>query len=123
MAARNANPSMRRSYEKIGDCGQSVVLTVLIILLISLFILLLLLSIYSFIYVFTKVKYTGTKHYNSSFLDIGEQDPDEATNSVVQNLVPGTRYNFEVNSVSVCGESQPTAAEVTTKMSGKQTVD
>ena len=123
MAARNANPSMRRSYKKIGDCGQSVVLIVLIILLISLFILLLLLSIYSFIYVFTKVKYTGTKHYNSSFLDIGEQDPDEATNSVVENLVPGTRYNFEVNSVSVCGESQPTAAEVTTKMSGKQTVD
>ena len=123
MAARKANPSMRRSFEKIGDCGQSVVLIVLIILLISLFILLLLLSIYSFIYVFTKVKYTGTKHYNSSFLDIGEQDPDEATNSVVENLVPGTRYNFEVNSVSVCGESQPTAAEVTTKMSGKQTVD
>ena len=123
MAARNANPSMRRSSEKIGDCGQSVVLIVLIILLISLFILLLLLSIYSFIYVFTKVKYTGTKHYNSSFLDIGEQDPDEATNSVVENLVPGTRYNFEVNSVSVCGESTPTAAEVTTKMSGKQTVD
>ena len=123
MAARNANPSLRRSYVKIGDCGQSVVLIVLIILLISLFILLLLLSIYSFIYVFTKVKYTGTKHYNSSFLDIGEQDPDEATNSVVENLVPGTRYNFEVNSVSVCGESQPTAAEVTTKMSGKQTVD
>ena len=123
MAARKANPSMRRSFEKIGDCGQSVVLIVLIILLISLFILLLLLSIYSFIYVFTKVKYTGTKHYNSSFLDIGEQDPNEATNSVVENLVPGTRYNFEVNSVSVCGESQPTAAEVTTKMSGKQTVD
>ena len=85
--------------------------------------LLLLLSIYSFICVFTKVKYTGTKYYNSSFLDIGEQDPNAATNSVLENLVPGTRYNFEVNIISVCGESQPTAAEVTTKMSGKQTVD
>ena len=84
---------------------------------------LLLLSISSFIYVFTKVKYTGTKYYNSSFLDIGEQDPNAATNSVLGNLVPGTRYNFEVNIISVCGESQPTAAEVTTKMSGKQTVD
>lgn len=85
--------------------------------------MLLLLSIYSFIYVFSKVKYTGTKYYNSSFLDIGEQDPDEATNNLVGNLVPGTRYNFEVNSISVCGESQPTAAEVTTKITGKQTVD
>ena len=68
------------------------------------------------------MKYTGTKYYNSSFLDFDVQGPNTATNSLVRDLVPGTRYNFEVNSISVCGESQPTTAEVTTKMSGKQTV-
>ena len=68
------------------------------------------------------MKYTGKKYYNSSFLDIGEQDADSATKYLVGNLVPGTRYNFEVISTSVCGESLPSAVDITTQISGKQTV-
>ena len=69
---------------------------------------------------FIKVKYTGTKDYNTSFLDIGEQDAKEGTNYLVENLVPGTLYNFKVSGESVCVEGQPTAVEATTNMSGKQ---
>ena len=69
---------------------------------------------------FIKVKYTGTKDYNTSFLDIGEQDAQEATNYLLENLVPGTLYKFKVSGESVCVEGQPTAVHATTKMSGKQ---
>ena len=68
------------------------------------------------------MKYSGKKYYNSSFLDNGEQDADGATKYLVGNLVPGTRYNFKVISISDCGESLPSAVDVTTQMSGKQTV-
>ncbi|XP_073227861.1 uncharacterized protein [Porites lutea] len=64
-----------------------------------------------------KVKYTGTKDYNTSFLDIGEQDAQEATNYLLENLVPGTLYKFKVSGESVCVEGQPTAVDVTTKIS------
>ena len=67
-----------------------------------------------------KVKYTGTKYYNASFFDIGEQDAQEATNYLLENLVPGTLYKFKVSGESVCVEGQPTAVDATTKMSGKQ---
>ena len=67
-----------------------------------------------------KVKYTGTKDYNTSFFDIGEQDAQEATNYLLENLVPGTLYKFKVSGESVCVEGQPTAVDATTKMSGKQ---
>ena len=66
------------------------------------------------------MSYTGTKDYNTSFLDIGEQDAKEATNYLVENLVPGTLYNFKVSGESVCVEGQPTAVDATTTMSGKQ---
>ena len=62
----------------------------------------------------------GTKAYNSSFSDIGEQDAQDATNYLVENLVPGTLYKFKVSGESVCVEGQPTAVYATTKMSGKQ---
>ena len=67
-----------------------------------------------------KVKYTGTKDYNTSFLDIGEQDAQKATNYLVENLVPGTLYNFKVSGESVCWEGKPTTVDATTNTSGKQ---
>ena len=67
-----------------------------------------------------KVKYTGTKDYNTSFLDIGEHDAQEETNYLLENLVPSTLYKFKVSGESVCVEGQPTAVDVTTKISGKQ---
>ena len=73
-----------------------------------------------FFFFLIKVKYTGTKDYNTSFFDIGEQDAQEATNYLLENLVPGTLYKFKVNGESVCVEGQPTAVDATTKMSGKQ---
>ena len=73
-----------------------------------------------FFFFLIKVKYTGTKDYNTTFFDIGEQDAQEATNYLLENLVPGTLYKFKVSGESVCVEGQPTAVEATTKMSGKQ---
>ena len=72
------------------------------------------------IFFLIKVKYTGTKYYNASFFDIGEQDAQEATNYLLENLVPGTLYKFKVSGgESVCVEGQPNAVDATTKMSGK----
>ena len=68
-----------------------------------------------------KVKYTATKDYNTSFLDIGEHDAQEETNYLLENLVPDSLYKFKVSGESVCVEGQPTAVDVTTKISGKQT--
>ena len=62
----------------------------------------------------------GTKDYNTSFLDIGEQHAQETRNYLVENLVPGTLYKFNVRGESVCVEGQPTVVDATTKMSGKQ---
>ena len=78
------------------------------------------LNVKGFFFFLIKVKYTGTKDYNTSFFDIGEQDAQEATNYLLENLVPGTLYKFKVSGESVCVEGQPTAVDVTTKISGKQ---
>lgn len=65
-----------------------------------------------------KVEYAGTKSYNKSFKDDGFKDEVKSTTYPVENLVPGSQYDFEVYATSVCGKSSPACVKVETKMEG-----
>ena len=53
-----------------------------------------------------QVKFKGTKSYNDSFLHEGEQETSKRkpTQHVVEGLVPGTEYEFEVATKAGCSE-------------------
>lgn len=67
------------------------------------------------------MKYTGTKAYNRTFTDSGTKDVKKSTNYKVNELVPGTIYNFKVYGISACGDSLPALLlnDVTTKSTSK----
>ena len=67
------------------------------------------------------MKYSGTKSYNTSFAHEGTKDVKDVTTYTVENLVPGTKYKFEVYRISVCGNKGSSASfDEETKMEGKQ---
>ena len=69
------------------------------------------------------MKYSGTKSYNTSFAHEGTKAAKDATTYTVENLVPGTKYKFEVYSTSVCGNKGSSASmDEETKMEGKQRI-
>lgn len=68
------------------------------------------------------MKYTGTKSYNKSFTDEGIVDVKVTTVYTVENLVPGTRYRFQIYGISECGTKGPTAyLDEETRLKGKET--
>lgn len=67
------------------------------------------------------MKYTGTKSYNKSFTDEGIVDVKVTTVYTVENLVPGTRYRFQIYGISECGIKGPTAyLDEETRLKGKE---
>lgn len=66
-----------------------------------------------------KVEYAGTKSYNKSFKDDGFKDEVKSTTYPVENLVPGSQYDFEVYATSVCGKSLSTYVKVETGVEGE----
>ena len=67
------------------------------------------------------MKYTGTKSYNNSFTDEGIVDVKVTTVYTVENLVPGTRYRFQIYGISECGIKGPTAyLDEETRLKGKE---
>ena len=69
------------------------------------------------------MKYSGSKSYNSSFTHEGTKDVKDATTYTVENLVPGTKYKFEVYRTSICGNKGSSASlNEETKMEGKQRI-
>ena len=66
-----------------------------------------------------KVKYSGTKSYNSSFTHGGIKEAEEAGETTVKDLVPGTQYTFELYGSSECGKSPSQSVSEKTKMKGK----
>lgn len=67
------------------------------------------------------MKYTGTKSYNNSFTDEGIVDVKVTTVYTVENLVPGTRYRFQIYGISECGTKGPaTYLDEETRLKGKE---
>ena len=67
------------------------------------------------------MKYSGTKSYSTRFVHEGINDAKDATTYTVNNLVPGTKYKFEIYRTSVCGKKgSSTSLYEETKMEGKQ---
>ena len=67
------------------------------------------------------MKYTGTKSYNKSFTDEGIVDVKVTTIYTVENLVPGTRYRFQVYGISESGTKGPaTYLDEETRLKGKE---
>ena len=69
-----------------------------------------------------KVKYSGTKSYNESFKDDGLKEAIKSTTYSVKNLVPGSQYDFEVYTTSVCGKSSSAYVKVETTMEGEHSL-
>ena len=65
------------------------------------------------------MKYSGTKSYDRSFKDEGIKEAKEIAITTVKDLVPGTRYKFELYGSSECGKSLSKYASQETKMKGK----
>ena len=66
------------------------------------------------------MEYTGTKSYNKSFTDEGMVNVKVTTVCTVENLVPGTRYRFQVYAISECGTQGPTTyIDEETRLEGK----
>ena len=66
-----------------------------------------------------KVKYSGTKSYDSSFTQEGMKEAKESAITTVKDLVPGTQYKFELYGSSECGQSLSKYVYEKTKMKGK----
>ena len=67
------------------------------------------------------MEFSGTKPYNSSFTHEGTKDAIAATTYTVENLVPGTKYKFQVYRTSFCeNKRSSTSLDEETKMEGKQ---
>lgn len=67
------------------------------------------------------MKYIGIKSYNKSFTDEGIVDVKVTTTHIVKNLVPGTRYRFQVYGISECGTKGPaTYLDEETRLEGKE---
>ena len=66
-----------------------------------------------------KVKYSGTKSYDKGFKDEGDKDAGKSTTLKVKNLVPGSKYKFEIYGTSVCGKSKSIYVNVETKLAGE----
>ncbi|PFX14896.1 Tyrosine-protein phosphatase Lar, partial [Stylophora pistillata] len=64
-----------------------------------------------------KVEYSGKKSYNNSFLHEGSKDVQGTTKCTLDNLVPGTKYEFQVYGISKCGnKGSPTYLEKETEI-------
>ncbi|XP_022777767.1 protein sidekick-1-like, partial [Stylophora pistillata] len=64
-----------------------------------------------------KVEYSGKKTYNNSFLHKGNKDVQGTTRCTLDNLVPGTKYEFQVYGISECGnKGSPTYLEKETEI-------
>ena len=64
------------------------------------------------------MKYTGTKSYNTIFTHEGIKEAKEAANYTVKDLVPGTKYKFELYASSECGQSLSKYVFAETKIKG-----
>ncbi|XP_022778132.1 protein sidekick-1-like, partial [Stylophora pistillata] len=63
------------------------------------------------------VEYSGKKSYNNSFLHEGSKDVQGTTKCTLDNLVPGTKYEFQVYGISECGNKRsPTYLEKETEI-------
>jgi len=66
-----------------------------------------------------KVKYSGKKDYNKTFVSSGSRYADKSKTYTVKDLVPGTSYTFQVYGTSDCGNSSLINYNVETKIAGK----
>ena len=72
-----------------------------------------------------KVSYSGTKSYNDSFKDDGFKDAIKSTTYSINNLVPGSQYDFkvyanmEVSETSVCNKSSFASVKGETRLEGE----
>ncbi len=65
-----------------------------------------------------KVKYSGTKSYDNDFKDEGVEAAGKSTRYTVKDLVPGSKYKFELYGTSVCGKSTSRSVNEETKVGG-----
>lgn len=69
-----------------------------------------------------KVEYSGTKSYDKKFKDEGVKAAGKLTRYTVMDLVPGSKYKFEVYGTSVCGKSIPIYVNEETKVEGEHLI-
>ena len=69
------------------------------------------------------MKYSGVKSYSKSFKGEGVKKADSLTTCEVVNLVPGSKYTFEVYGTTVCGNSSSAYVLVETKIKGNNNDD
>ncbi|XP_078353365.1 receptor-type tyrosine-protein phosphatase S-like isoform X3 [Oculina patagonica] len=62
------------------------------------------------------VEYSGTKSYDKGFKDEDVKEAGKSTTQEVVNLVPGSKYKFEVYGTSACGRSKSSYLNVETKV-------